>query len=347
MKANYQALLIVSFGGPDRPEDVMPFLDRVLAGRRVPPDRKRQVAEHYDAVGGKSPLNEQNLQLKAAVEALFRVEGPPIPVYLGNRNWHPFLHESLAQMKEQGISRALAFVTSPYGSYSSCRQYLENIVDARRCVGKGAPEIDKLRLFFHHPGFVEPNAGHLKTALKGIPSERRNSATIVFSAHSIPLAMARRCNYQEQLAETCALVAGISGVRSWHLVFQSRSGSPRAPWLEPDIEDFLEQLDPSKTQDVVVLPIGFISDHMEVIYDLDVEARERCRRRGLNLVRVPTVGIHPAFVAMVRELVLERFDPSRERRFLGRIVPPPDDCLPDCCVLPNDQVGPEAHEASG
>jgi ferrochelatase len=327
----YDALLVVSFGGPEGPDEVMPFLDNVLRGRPVSEERKRQVAEHYLRFGGKSPLNGQCRALIAALEAELRSRGPRLPVYWGNRNWHPLLSHTIRRMADDGVKRALAFVTSAFSSYSGCRQYRENLAAARAAVGERAPEIDKLRAFYNHPGYVEPMGRNLREALERIPKDRRDRAAVALTAHSIPVAMATGCDYESQLREASRLVAERAARSSFALVFQSRSGPPGQPWLEPDILDHFAALRTSGVEDVVVAPIGFISDHMEVVYDLDTEAAARAQALGLHMVRAATVGVAPEFVAMIRELVLERVE-GAERRAWGREGPRTDVCADDCCL---------------
>jgi len=333
----YDALLLVSFGGPERPEDVMPFLENVLRGKPVPRERMLEVAEHYYRLGGVSPINAQNRALIGALEAELQARGPNLPIYWGNRNWPPLLADALGQMAADGVRRGLAFFTSAFSSYSGCRQYLENIAQAQAEVGPSAPRIDKLRAFYNHPGFIEATADRVQAALDQIPAPRRAGADLIFTAHSIPVAMANHCRYEAQLQEACRLVAGQLGRGDWRLAYQSRSGPPSQPWLSPDILDLLrqraaEQAPGGHTNDVVVAPIGFISDHMEVLFDLDVEAQDLCRELGLNMVRAATVGIHPKFVAMIRELIVERLDPLAERRALGALGPCHDVCAADCCL---------------
>ena len=334
---NYDALLIVSFGGPEGMDDVMPFLENVLRGRNVPRERMIQVAKHYELFGGVSPINEQNRKLIAALKQELDTEGPNLPIYWGNRNWHPLLADTVQQMTADGVKHAIAFVTSAYNSYSSCRQYMEDIERARASAGADAPRIDKLRAFYNHPGFIEANVENLRTALEQIPTERRANAQIVFTAHSIPLSMAQHCEYEAQLEEAARLVAeGVENRDKRHpykLVFQSRSGPPAQPWLGPDICDYLKEVKAKGTTDVVIAPIGFVSDHMEVIYDLDTEAMALCRELGLNMIRAATAGTHPAFIKMVRELIMERMDPAMPRRFLGTRGPAHDVCPPDCCLV--------------
>lgn len=332
MNQAYDGLLIVSFGGPEGPADVMPFLENVLRGKNVPVERMRAVAKHYELFGGVSPINQQNRNLIAALQAELTLNGPRLPIYWGNRNWHPLLTDTIAQMKSDGVRNALAFVTSAYSSYSSCRQYLENIAEAQNHAGPGAPEIFKLRGFYNHPLFIDANVDCLQTALNAIPESRRDSTRVAFTAHSIPQSMADNCEYEAQLLETGGLVAAQAKRDSWQLVYQSRSGSPAQPWLGPDILDHLKELKRSGATDVVIAPIGFISDHMEVIYDLDTEARKLCVELGLNMVRAATAGTHPAFIRMIRELLLERMDSGQGRRFLGGRGLGPDVCLPGCCL---------------
>lgn len=332
MTQPYDAILLVSFGGPERRQDVIPFLENVLRGRNVPRGRMLEVAEHYYLFDGRSPINAQNRALLAALLTELNQHGPPLPAYWGNRHWHPLLADTLSQMAEDGIRRALAFVTSAFASYSGCRQYLEEIERARRAVGPAAPEVDKLRLFSNHPGFIEAMADRVTAALEEVPAERREAARLIYTAHSLPLAMANKCKYREQLAEACRLVSFLAGRADWQLVYQSRSGPPSQPWLEPDVCDHLRELgSQGGVRDVVLVPIGFLSEHMEVIYDLDVEAAEACRQSGLEMVRSAVAGTHPRLVTMIRELIMERMDPSAPRLALGEDGPSPDVCPPGCC----------------
>ena len=333
---NYDALLIVSFGGPEGMDDVMPFLENVLRGRNVPRERMMQVAERYELFGGVSPINEQNRKLIAALKRELETKGPNLPIYWGNRNWHPLLSDTVQQMTADGVTQAIAFTTSAYNSYSSCRQYMEDIERARASAGANPPRIDKLRAFYNHPGFIEANVENVRAALEEIPRERRGKARIVFTAHSIPVSMAEQCEYEAQLHEASRLVEEAVGRSDspppYKLAFQSRSGPPAQPWLGPDICDYLNELAATGTTDVVIAPIGFVSDHMEVIYDLDTEAQALCRELGLNMIRAATAGTHPAFIRMVRELIIERMDPATPRRFLGTRGPAHDLCPPDCCL---------------
>jgi ferrochelatase len=329
--STYDAVLVLSFGGPEKPDDVIPFLENVLRGRNVPRERMLEVAEHYYHFGGKSPINDQNRALIASLEELLEREGPRLPVYWGNRNWYPFLADTLRQMRAQGVRKALGFVTSVFSSYSGCRQYLEDIDKARAEVGTAAPEVHKLRTFYNHPLFVEAQADELRAALGQIPAERRSRAKLLFTAHSVPISMADSSDYRKQLDESCRLVAEQLGIDGWRLVYQSRSGPPGQPWLEPDIGDVLRQT-PAGT-DVAIVPIGFVSDHMEVLYDLDTEAREIAKDRAVNLVRAPTVGVHPKFLAMIRELILERLGETAPRA-IGQFGPSHNNCDPGCCPAP-------------
>jgi ferrochelatase len=328
---NYDAVLILSFGGPEKREDVMPFLENVLRGRNVPRGRMLEVAEHYYHFGGKSPINDQNRALIAGLETELAREGLRLPVYWGNRNWHPYLADTLRQMRADGIQRALAFVTSIFSSYSGCRQYLEDIERARSEAGVGAPEIEKLRSFYNHPLFIEAQAERVREALDRIPASKDADARIVYTAHSVPLSMAQTSDYQKQLNESCRLVSENLGLSGWQLVYQSRSGPPGQPWLEPDIGDTLRALEHGDP--VVVVPIGFISDHMEVLYDLDTEARAIADQRGLHMVRAATVGVHPKFLSMIGELILEKMGRC-EPRAVGKYGPSQDVCRADCCPAP-------------
>jgi ferrochelatase len=326
----HDAVLLVSFGGPERMADVRPFLENVLRGRAAPPERLAEVERHYALFGGVSPLNAQNRALLAALQAELAARGPRLALYWGNRNWHPFLADTLRQMARDGVRSALAFVTSAFSSYSGCRQYLEDIARARAAVGDAAPSIEKLRVFYDHPGFVAANADRLRDALARLAEPARAGARVAFTAHSIPLAMARGSEYEAQLQEACRLVAEAAGHGSWRLVFQSRSGPPAQEWLEPDIGEHLRELAREGVRDVVVAPIGFVSDHMEVVYDLDHEAAGLAASLGLDLLRAATPGTHPAFVAMIGELVRERTE-GRPARRLSRLPPRPAECAADCC----------------
>lgn len=328
---NYDAILFLSFGGPEGMDDVMPFLENVLCGKNVPRERMEQVAKHYEQFGGISPINEQNRKLIAALKDLFEKESFKLPIYFGNRNWHPLLTDTIKQMKDDGVKRALAFVTSAYSSYSGCRQYLEDIERTRATI-EDAPVVDKIRAYYNHPGFIEPNIENAKATFEKIPSERRAETEIAFTAHSIPLAMASVSDYQVQLEEACRLVAEGVGHGKYKLVFQSRSGPPQQTWLEPDICDYLKELKARGTKDVIVHPIGFISDHLEVVYDLDTQAKNLAEEIGINMIRPATVGVHPKFVQMIYELIQERLTENPERKFSGNRGVCPDVCAADCCA---------------
>jgi ferrochelatase len=313
----------------------MPFLENVLRGKNVPRERMLEVAEHYYHFGGKSPINDQNRRLIAALEGVLAQHGPRLPIYWGNRNWHPMLTDTLRQMKADGVRRALAFVTSAYSSHSSCRQYREDILRAQEVAGDGAPVVDKIRPFYNHPGFVEAIADRLQQALATIPEDRREAAHLIYTAHSIPLVMAQGCDYERQLKETGGLVAEQLGRKEWRLVYQSRSGPAWQRWLEPDILDHLRDIKArGGSSNVVIAPIGFVSDHMEILFDLDTQARELCAELGLQMVRAETVGTHPSFMRMIRELICERTDQGQVRRALGVFGPRPDVCAADCCAMP-------------
>jgi ferrochelatase len=332
----FDAVVVVSFGGPEGPDDVLPFLENVTRGRGVPRERLNEVAHHYERFGGVSPINAQNRALIAALEPELRAHGIDLPVYFGNRNWHPLLPDTIRRMRDDGVRNALAFLTSAYSSYSGCRQYRENLYEAQQAVGPDAPAVSRLRMLYNHPGFVAANAEHLREALATVPE----GAHVAFTAHSIPVAMAKNCAYEAQLRETARLVAAEAGAGHWDVVYQSRSGPPQVPWLEPDVCDHLERLHADGAAGVVVAPIGFVSDHLEVLYDLDVEARERAAELGLPFARAKTAGTHPAFVAAIREAIQERLDPAVPKRALGRFGPSHDTCAPDCCLPGNGRPSP-------
>jgi len=330
----YDAILIISFGGPEKPDDVIPFLENVLRGKPVPRERLLEVAEHYYHFGGHSPINDQNRALIAALELELRTHGIDLPIYWGNRNWNPMIVETLEQMKHDGVKRALGFFTSAYSSYSGCRQYRENISAAQLIVGDGAPQVDKIRAFYNHPGYIETVTAHAIEALTQVPSERRAKARLLFTAHSIPMTMATTSRYVEQLEEASRLVAEALQHPNHRLVYQSRSGSPSQPWLSPDILEVVDEEHSSGAKDIVVVPIGFVSDHMEIIFDLDTQARDRCLELGLTYQRGHTAGTHPRFVSMIRELIVERMTASPHRPAIGCYGPSHDVCPIDCCPAP-------------
>ena len=340
----HDAVLVTSFGGPERDEDVLPFLENVLRGKNVPRARMLEVAEHYYHFGGRSPINDQNRELITALGSELRQAGIELPVYWGNRNWHPFLADTLRQMRADGVRRALAFATSAFSSHSGCRQYLEDIARARGEVtadGKGeAPVVDKVRVFFNHPGFIETVTARVEDAFAKVPPERRSGARLLYTAHSIPTSTATGSRYVPQLEEACRLVSKSLGRAGDPLVWQSRSGPPTQPWLEPDILSALRDLRSQGVADVVVMPIGFISDHMEVLYDLDTAAAAVCGEIGLHMVRAGTPGVHPRFIRMIRELIEERVSERPERATVGALAPWPDTCPPDCCPPPQRPAPP-------
>ncbi len=342
----YDALLLVSFGGPEGPADVLPFLENVTRGRGIPKERLQAVGAHYEHFGGVSPINSQNRALLSAIRADLAAHGIDLPVFWGNRNWTPYLSEALTEMSAAGVRRALCFVTSAYSSYSGCRQYRENLADATEIViaAGGAPvQLEKLRVYFDHPGFVEPWIDSTVAALEQLPAGERDLAALVFTTHSIPLAQAassgpRGDAYVAQHEVVADLVAtavsertGIKG-RRWDLVYQSRSGPPTQPWLEPDVGDQLAALSEQGFGSAVLVPIGFVSDHVEVRWDLDHEAAQRAADVGITVTRAATPGDDPRFVALVRELVLERV--GGEPRALGQDGPAWDVCLRTCCPNP-------------
>ncbi len=328
---SYDALLVLSFGGPEGLDDVMPFLENVTRGRNVPPARLDEVAEHYRHFGGVSPINAQNRALIAALQREFEDHEISLPIYFGNRNWAPFVADTIGEMRDGGVQRALVFATSALSSYSGCRQYREDIIRACDSVGEGVPQFDKIRVFYNHPGYIETMIERKNAALREIPDERRAEARLIFTAHSIPESMARQCAYELQLREASRLVAGENV--AVQIAYQSRSGPPHVAWLEPDILDALDDLAREGVRDVVLVPIGFISDHMEVLFDLDLEASERAEGLGLNLVRAGTAGVHPAFVRMIRELVVERMTENPERPSLGGRGSSHDICPLNCCLI--------------
>ncbi|UDY22369.1 ferrochelatase [Nocardioides sp. Kera G14] len=343
----YDALLLVSFGGPEKPDDVVPFLENVTRGRGIPRERLVEVGQHYFGFGGRSPINDQNRAFLEALRADLAEHGLDLPVYWGNRNWDPYLTDTVAQMRADGITRAAAFTTSAYSSYSSCRQYRENLYDAW-AAADGAITLDKLRNYFNHPGFVEPVVDGVLEALADLPEDVRGEARLVFVTHSIPTAMNDAAGppdaggaYLRQHLDVAAVIADRirteSGLdRPHELVFCSRSGDGRVPWLEPDVNDRLEELAAEGTRAIVLIPVGFVSDHMEVVYDLDTEALATCSRLGIEARRSPTPGTDPRFVAAVRDLLLERAAVERgeevARAAVGEIGPLWDRCPVGCCA---------------
>ena len=330
---NYDALFLVSFGGPEGPDDVMPYLENVLRGKNVPRERMLEVGEHYNHFGGISPINQQNRDLLEAIREEFKQHNIDLPVYWGNRNWHPMIVDTMRQMKDDGIQKALAFFTNGYSCYSGCRQYRENIAEAQAAIGEGAPEVHKTRMFFNHPSYIEASVDRVQAAFSQIPEDRRSQTKFLFTAHSIPNSMADFCKYSTQLTESCRLIMERIGEEfDWELVYQSRSGPPHQPWLEPDVCDRISELkEQGKTNDIVMHPVGFVSDHMEVLYDLDTEAKDLCDELGLNMVRSLSVGVHTKFVTMIRELVQER-TAGTQKLAIGEMPPNWDVCPADCCL---------------
>ncbi|MCM3810790.1 ferrochelatase [Streptomyces sp. DR7-3] len=358
----YDALLLLSFGGPEGPEDVVPFLENVTHGRGIPRERLKEVGRHYFLFGGVSPINAQNRELLHALRKDFSEHGLELPVYWGNRNWAPYLTDTLRELVTDGHRRVLVLATSAYASYSGCRQYRENLADALAALeGEGLPlpRVDKLRHYFNHPGFVRPMVDATLAALAELPEERRAGAHLAFTTHSIPITAADTSGpvaahtedgeggaYVAQHLDVARLIADAvreeTGVeRPWRLVYQSRSGAPHIPWLEPDICDHLEELHGEGVPAAVMVPIGFVSDHMEVKYDLDTEATAKAAELGLPVSRASTVGADPRFAAGVRDLVLERAATERfaegraavapERCALGTLGPSHDVCPVGCC----------------
>lgn len=331
----YDALLVLSFGGPEGMDDVMPFLEKVAGGRNIPRARLEEVAEHYYHFGGVSPINAQNRALIAALDAELAARGPRLPVYFGNRNGSPFVGDTVRQMQADGVQRALVLVTSAFSSWSGCRQYREDMLRAvDSCIEAdgAAPRFDKIRVYYNHPGYIGAMIERTQAAFGQLPEEMRAGAHLIFTAHSVPLAMAGASDYVAQLQEAARLIAAGVGRTDHALVYQSRSGPPQIPWLEPDIGDYLEQIAAGGARAAIVAPVGFISDHMEVLYDLDTEAQAVAQRLGLRLARAGTAGTHPAFVAMLRDLIVERMTGAPERPSLGTRGPNHDICPLECCL---------------
>ena len=343
----YDAFLLLSFGGPEGPADVLPFLDNVTRGRGVSRERLAEVAEHYLAYGGVSPINSACRDMLAAIGGAFADAGIDLPLYWGNRNWHPFITDTVQKLADDGAERVIAFVTSAYSSYSACRQYLDDIERAVAAVGPRAPRIDKIRPYFNHPGFIEPFAAGTEAALATLPADVRDGARLVFTAHSVPVGMAAASGsaaartarpavaggrYVAELSEAASLITERirGGSLGRDLVYQSRSGPPGQPWLEPDVRDHVQTLAKSGVRSVVVVPVGFVSDHMEVVHDLDVEAAQAAASLGLPFARAAAPGPSPRFARMVAELVAERLSGAVPLA-LGAMGPAPWPCPADCC----------------
>ncbi|GAB4585860.1 ferrochelatase [Nocardia sp. IFM 10818] len=339
-----EALLLLSFGGPERPEDVMPFLENVTRGRGIPPERLAEVAEHYLHFGGVSPINALNLDIIKAIEAEFASRDIDLPVYFGNRNWHPMVEATVERMRADGIRSALVFPTSAWGGYSGCKQYHEDIARARAAVAD-APDLVKLRQFFDHPLFIDAFADAIRAAVAEIPEDRRDRVRLVFTAHSIPISADNASGppevtglYSAQVAEAARLCAAATGFDDYDVVWQSRSGPPQIPWLAPDIVDHLDALHEQGVDAVVVCPVGFVSDHLEVIWDLDNEAKERAAEHGMAFARAATPGPDPRFARMVADLVEEYRKGGTPLRLsattsLGCTVNGTP-CVVGCCELP-------------
>ncbi len=333
--SHYDAILLLSFGGPEKREDVIPFLENVLRGKPVPRERLLEVAEHYYHFGGVSPINEQCRELTKALRLELDSHGIQLPIYWGNRNWEPFLTDTVIQMKRDGVRRAITYVTSGFSCYSGCRQYRENIAAALEHSEAAGLQIDKMRVFYNHPDFIDVLAERVAKSLAEFPSDAVHTVQIAFTAHSIPLSMASTSDYEKQLRESCRLVAEKLNLpaEQWKLVYQSRSGRPEDPWLEPDIIDHLKELKAAELTNVIISPIGFLSDHMEVLYDLDDEARRFCQENGIRMERAGTPGNHPRFISMIRKLIQERLE-GAPRECIGQFEPNHDVCPVDCCPAP-------------
>jgi len=327
----YDAILVVSFGGPEGPDDVMPFLENVFRGLRVTDETKARIAERYALFGGVSPINAETRKFIDALRRELDSRGPALPIYWGNRNWHPYLAEAFEKMSRDGVRRAIAYVTSVFSSYSSCRKYRENLFEAAQTVAN-PPVIDRLRSPFNHPLFIEAVADRVTDALNRLPPQRRDTTPLLFTAHSLPESMARHAPYEAQLLEACRLVGDALEHQRWRLVYQSNNARYGEPWLGPDIAEALVELANEGFEDVVVAPIGFVADHLEVVLDLDRDAAAVAREHGLNFIRAATVGTHPAYVSMVRDLICERMTPDPVRRALGSLGPAHDFCPSDCCA---------------
>ncbi len=320
MSAPFDAVLVVAFGGPLGPADVRPFLANVLRGRRVNPERVEEVAHHYDLFGGVSPLTDLTMRQARALEEALAARGIRIPVRVGMRNWHPYLSDTLAELSRGGVRRAIGVLAAAQRSYSGCLQYKENVRDAQaqlRDSGISAPDVVYVGDWHQHPGFIEANADHVRAAFSKLPDALRARARLVFTAHSIPVSMAERYPYVAQLQATARLVADAVGCSDWALVYQSRSGRPGDPWLEPDVCDYLRAERERGLDAVVLCPVGFLCDHVEVLYDLDVEAAEACRNSGITMVRAEAVNVHPRFIETLADAVLDTWT-----RYTGRIPLP-------------------------
>jgi protoporphyrin/coproporphyrin ferrochelatase len=317
---NVDAVLLLSFGGPESPDQVRPFLENVTRGRGVPPERLDEVAEHYLHFGGVSPINGINRALIGQLAAELADRGHDLPVYFGNRNWEPYVEDAVSAMRDNGVRRAAVFTTSAWGGYSSCTQYVEDIVRGRRAAGETAPDLVKLRQYFDHPLFVEMFADGITSARQSLPAELRAGARLVFTAHSIPVAADERHGprlYSKQVAYAARLVAAAAGVADYDQVWQSRSGPPRIPWLAPDVSDHLAALQKRDTKAVIICPIGFVADHIEVVWDLDYELRMQAADAGIAFARSATPNTDPRFARLAADLIDELSDDRPPARVIG------------------------------
>lgn len=308
MSVPFDAVLLVAFGGPQGPADVRPFLENVLRGRRVSPERIDEVAHHYELFGGVSPLTTLTIAQARALEETLGARGLPLPVHVGMRNWHPYLLDTLTEMSRSGVRRAIGVLAAAQRSYSGCTQYRENVRDARIALaGTGArsPDITYVGDWHEHPGFIEANADHVRQAFDRLPGDRRDRARLIFTAHSIPTSMAERYPYEAQLRASAERIADAAARSDWDLVYQSRSGRPGDPWLEPDVCDYLRRARAKGLDAAVLCPVGFLCDHVEVLYDLDVEAADTCREIGVVMERARAVNTHPRFIDALADAVLD------------------------------------------
>tara|TARA_B100001250_G_scaffold72479_1_gene58919 strand:+ start:70594 stop:71676 length:1083 start_codon:yes stop_codon:yes gene_type:complete len=327
----YDALLVLSFGGPEGMDDVLPFLDNVLEGLNVPDRAKHAIAKRYHQFDGISPINEETRKFIAALKKDLLKNNIDLPVYWGNRNWHPMLKDTFEAMHDDGVKNVITFVTSTFSSYSGCRKYREDLYVANEDLGNPF-KVDKLRLGFNHPGFIEAVCSRTKDAIDKLGSFDEKETIIFFTAHSLPLSMSKHTKYVTQLKEASSLVANSLMVKNWDLIFQSNNASYGEPWLEPDIEDAIKNLSSRGYKNLVIVPVGFVCDHMEVVLDLDIEAQSSAKESNINMVRAKTVGDHPAYISMVTSLVQERLSGDDIRPSLGSLGPSHNFCPPDCCL---------------
>jgi ferrochelatase len=318
MSPGFDAVLLISFGGPQGLDDIRPFLANVLRGRRVPPERVEEVAHHYELFKGVSPITDITKRQAAGLAARLSAAGHPLPVYVGMRNWHPFLADTFREMRVAGVRRVIGFITAAQHSYSSCEQYRENVTAARTELRASGSDIDVTYVgsWFDHPLFTGANAAHVREALRTLPEGVRSSARLVCTAHSIPVSMADRSRYREQLADTARLVARDAGMNDWGLVYQSRSGRPQDPWLEPDVCEYLRAERAKGLAAAIIAPVGFVCDHIEVLYDLDTEAAQVCREIELPMARAEAVNDDPLFLDMMADVVLKTVNRYRGGRAL-------------------------------